>query len=355
MLAAGLVTGLGITALNTAATTLPILAFAAPSPSPSSYFSATNSMIPTFNYRYTDAGKFSSIRGTGIVYALRAPADGAIVLEHVASVLKIDIGVPHPSKNSTSWVSSSALYSAWLHQRGGFDSWVILRTAPLSPAGSSPVLATHHLQLLALSFAQQLGTYPFGPATIVREPPASGTFEDVTLPITVNGQPTNLPFTFGFQSDGTVTRASGESFSVRPAGSYPLLSLAAGVAEIPAQQYVTSMMVDAAGALTVYGNVAATSSPTRAPPPGVAQSTRPPLTPSPQRPSTTSIGAPPTTVVATVVPLTSATEQYGAFTLANGTSLLLPLYLYSAQSQGATSDALGARIIAIDPMYLHFK
>jgi hypothetical protein len=69
--------------------------------------------------------------------------------------------------------------------------------------------------------------------------------------------------------------------------------------------------------------------------------------------STGATGVVTTTTVAapTTVHLTGFTLAYGIFTMADGTVMLLPEYVYSATPDGA-SYTMSFRVVPIDPQYI---
>ena len=57
------------------------------------------------------------------------------------------------------------------------------------------------------------------------------------------------------------------------------------------------------------------------------------------------------TIPPTVVNISGVTDQYGAYSMSGGTTLLLPVYVYSGDVVGQTWQA-SFRVIPVDPAYL---
>ena len=50
--------------------------------------------------------------------------------------------------------------------------------------------------------------------------------------------------------------------------------------------------------------------------------------------------------------LTDYSSQYGVYTLTNGTTMLLPVYVYDGTVEGDAGYQVSFRVVPIDPSYL---
>lgn len=355
----GVVTGAGILALSSAGVSLPVLSFAAATPHPASSGSAygsatapTSMFLPLQrNWQITGADNVSDAPGSAVVYALSAPGDPAGTLTQVAQVLSVDIGTPSVNGDPQSYSATGPDYSGWLETNGGFASWGIsLNSSTTSAAASGPV-SLDQFNATAIADAQQLGSFELGTPS----PQALGDDNtgpvDVTVPILVDNEPTDFAYDFTFGSDGSLQSADGVSATLSPLATYPLVSPSAGVAEILSQLYVTTAPIGGGGVATP---LLGSSSPTTTPSAGAGDATTtvpangtdstPPDT-VPTTDATTS------TIPPTVVNITGVTDQYGAYSMSDGTTLLLPVYVYTGDVVGQTWQA-SFRVIPVDPAYL---
>lgn len=377
--AASLLTALGIAAIDTVGSSLPVLGFAAASTHPAlgKYAAAATPtrmvMIPAMNYEFNGAGGFSSQAGTATVYTMQAPSDGVATLVHAAGVLKVDIGTAVSHDHGQTLTSSGPKYSGTLSKNSGYAWWQISdNSSPAASQGSPAPVAS--LEALAFSLAQQMGSLDLGIATVVPVPAPPGGPTTVTVPIMVAGEPTDLGYDFMFASDGTLLSATGEDFSVRSSASYPTVSPAAGVGEITPQLGLASISVGwvAAGS----GSGASGSAPPgdQVPSPGNGHevTTTVPSTSVGSAPVTS--GSPPTTVAnpttrtppagtstspttvttvtPTVVDLTGVSTKYGFFTMSDSTSKLLPVYVYTGTIVDASPSQATFQVVAVDASYL---
>ena len=310
--AASALTVLGVSALNGAGA-LPVLGFSAAGshgPTASSVKAAPGAiegtMMPVMlNYTFTGAENFSSTAGSAPVYALSAPGDLATTLASVASALGITLATTVDAGNSSSYYGVSGTgYSGTIYNNGGSDYWNIDATpngvtgasgstgstgtvvpAPVTgstgasgatgatgstgatgvtgttsttgPTGSSgptgstgPVTATGSLAAQSLGFVRALGDYSAGTAT----QSVSGGVTTITVPLLINGYPSDMSDSFSFASDGTLQSVSGSTFTLSTVATYPMISESAGVAQITAQQRLFRRFVD-------YTTVAPTTAP----------------------------------------------------------------------------------------------
>jgi len=376
--AASLLTALGITALNTAGSALPILGFAAASTHKSAGF-ATQSptagtfMIARLNYQFHGADNFPTQGGVATSYTLNAPSDPAATLSDVAKVLHVDVATPSTTDNGQSFTANGAQYSGWLVPYAGYDTWGVNVNATQST--SVPTQSPDQLKALAVSFAQALGTFDVGTASVDAPGGPTGP-TNVTVPILVAGENTGMDYFFSFAGDGTLLNAGGDSFAIQPAGDYPLLSPADAVGQINAQFAISMGMLATGGIASASSSGTGTSSggvgshppPTPAAgdattstvaPPTTQPSTQPttgPITSSPPSgPATPPSDAAPTTTTTlapTIVDLTGYSSQYGLYTLTNGTTMLLPIYVYDGTIEGDSSYQVRFHVVPIDPSYL---
>lgn len=375
--ATSLLTGLGVAALGTAGSALPVLGFAAAAShqttggAKATYGPAASSIMainPNAAWQFVGADAFSHAAGTATAFAMSAPTDGAAALSHVASVLGLDVGTPATTDGGQSFSATGAQYSGWLVQNGGYATWGIdssasggtVASSPGSSSGSSTSAFTNE----ALRLAGGFGDFQFATpsASSVTGGAAGGDQVDVTVPILVQGNPSDFSVDIVFGADGTVLNASGPLFTLTPIGDYPLISPADAVGQISAQLALTSMFAGG-----VMEPLVAPS--TTTPPTGVAT---PPTTPvtstgssgssvgsSPggaaSPPTSDTTPSTPTTVPApTVVDLTGVSLRYGVFALANGTTALLPLYVYDGTVAGDGGGyQVSFRVVPVEPSYLN--
>jgi len=374
--AASLLTALGITALNTAGSALPILGFAAASAHKSTGYATQSPVAGTFmiarlNYQFHGADNFPTQGGVATSYTLNAPSDPAATLSDIAKVLHVDVATPSTNDNGQSFTANGAQYSAWLVPYAGYDTWGVNLNATQST--SVPTQSPDQLKALAVSFAQALGTFDVGTASVDAPSGPTGP-TNVTVPILVAGKNTGLDYFFSFAGDGTLLNAGGNSFAIQPAGDYPLLSPADGVGQINAQFAISMGMLatggiasaSSSGTGTSSGGVGSSAPPTSgdattstvAPPstePSTPATTGPITSSPPSGPATPPSDAVPTTtttMVPTIVDLTGYSSQYGVYTLSNETTMLLPIYVYVGTVEGDSSYQVSFHVVPIDPSYL---
>jgi hypothetical protein len=372
--AASLLTALGITALNTAGSVLPILGFAAASAHKSTGYATQSPVAGTFmiarlNYQFHGADNFPTQGGVATSYTLSAPSDPAATLNDVAKVLHVDVATPSTNDNGQSFTANGAQYSAWLVPYAGYDTWGVNLNATQSI--SVPTQSPDQLKALAVSFAQALGTFDVGTASVDAPSGPTGP-TNVTVPILVAGENTGLDYFFSFAGDGTLLNAGGNSFAIQPAGDYPLLSPADGVGQINAQFAISMGMLATGGIASASSSGTGTSSGgvgSSAPTSGDTTSTVAPPSTEPSTPATTGpiTSSPPsgpatppsdavptttTTMAPTIVDLTGYSSQYGVYTLSNETTMLLPIYVYVGTVEGDSSYQVSFHVVPIDPSYL---
>jgi hypothetical protein len=214
----------------------------------------------------------------------------------------------------------------------------------------------------ALGFVQALGDYSAGSATQT----ASGGVTSITVPLLINGYPSDMSDSFNFYSDGTLQSASGSTFTLRTVATYPLISESAGVGQITAQESLFRHFI-------AYSTVTPTASPATAPnalssPVGVKMSA---ATNGPSG-STGVVGAtgPTTTIPAgasgstgptttttlpapTVVNLTAVTLGYSSYEMKGGVWMELPVYDYTGTVVKGGYQ-VGFNVVPLPSQYLDF-
>jgi hypothetical protein len=369
---AALLTGAGVVALGVAGNALPVLDFAAASTPHSTGAKALSGSLPTMmmplmrNWSFSAGASLSTQAGSATVYSLAPGAAGAAPLTSAAAALGLDIGTPTTTDGST-YSSSAADFTAWLSDSGGYAAWGILSTSPAATPDSSTIAstATSAFDAQAVADAQALGATVGAPSDAALGADPSGPVQ-VTLPVLVGGLSTPFTYDFEFAADGTLLGADGVSVATTALGDYPLLSPADGVAQIPAQLYLATPGVTegfASPFATVDGASSGAAPPsnppadsgavspapgtttpsTVAPPPTVPVTTDPSATTAPS-------DAPTTTAPPVPVTVTSVSEEYGAFPMSDGSTLLLPVYVYSGTDP--SGDQLTFRVIPVEPSYL---
>ncbi|HVB70114.1 MAG TPA: hypothetical protein VND83_01255 [Acidimicrobiales bacterium] len=354
----GAVTGAGIAALSTSGVALPVLSFAAAAghqtgSDAATKYAAEPMMILQRNYEFTGASNFSSAAGSAIVYTMSAPSDPVATLSSAATTLGVNVGTPASADNGQSFSSTGPKYAGYIITGGGFASWGISLTDQSGIVTSSSAETTDAFNATALSDASQLGTFDLGtPTATVQGTDASAPVE-VNVPILVGGRVTNLSYDFVFAVDGSLVSANGVSFTLTPLGEYPLISPAAGVDQIKDQLFVAS---DVAGWTAASGGVLSTGSSSTGsatpvtPPTVVNGSSSPGSAPSDTTPPSTD-DTTTTTMPPVVVNLTVESDEYGAYAMSDGSTLLLPVYVYTGDVVGQGYQA-SFRVIPVDPAYL---
>lgn len=357
-LAAGLVTGLGVALLGSAGPGLSVLDLAsAPAaqganPTAAAPLHFGTAMVRYVNYQFTGTSALSDQSTSLPVYDLASPSDGAATLSRVSSVLGVDFSTPMTTDGGSTFSAAGPHYSGSLSQSAGLDTWTVTATSPFTgePAGPSAAV-----EPTALAWAQALTGSAVGSPVVssVAAPPGAGSSPEtiVVVPITVGGATTSLEFSFIFASQGELVGADGYAFTDSPSGTYPVISPAAGVGDITNQLG----LADVLGLNTNAGGVLATGSS------GAPGSAMTPVTSLPTTAPVVSPGSPPvtvpsgssstTTVPPTAVKLTSVSTTYVPVTLADGTVMLLPIYVYSG-TVVASGSSVTFSVLPIEPGYV---
>jgi hypothetical protein len=427
--AASALTVLGVSALNGAGAALPVLGFSAtasqsPSAAANKDFSSNYGgiMMPVMlNYRFNGGDNFSSAAGSAPVYALHVPTDLPATLRAVATSLGVILGTTVNTSNSSNYYHVSGTgYSGSVSNNGGSDYWNIYATpngvtgasgttgvvgtavppttsppavtgatgstgatgvtgtggvtGSTGPSGSTgPVAATGSLAAQALGFVQALGDYSAGSATQT----ASGGVTSITVPLLINGHPSDMSDSFNFNSDGTVQSVSGSTFTLSTVATYPLISESAGVDQITAQESLFRHLIDystvtptaspATNGLSGSTGVVGTAGPTTTIPAGTSGSTGPTTT----VPSTSGItgvsgvtgvsgasGSAGTTITTklpapTVVNLTAVTIRYSSYEMKGGVWMELPVYDYTGTVVKGGYQ-VGFNVVPLPSQYLDF-
>ncbi|NNN08156.1 MAG: hypothetical protein HKL85_03060 [Acidimicrobiaceae bacterium] len=419
-------------------------------------------MMPIMiNYTFTGAHNFSSTAGSSQVYSLSASSNLTGVLATVASALGVTMGTTPDAGNSSSYYGVSGTgYSGSAYSNGGTDYWNINATlngvtgvsgstgstgtvvpvpatSPATVTGSigvtgatgstgstgasgvtgatgtsgvsgssgptgstGPVAATGSLAVQAMAYVRALRNYSAGSATQT----VNGGVTNITVPLLINGYPSDMSDSFNFASDGTLQSASGSIFTLSTIATYPMISESAGVGQITAQESQFRHLI-------TYGTVGptrASATPTASPAqslstsPSVALSaatsgpsgstgstgasgaTGPTTTTSPittgdpvtttvagasgasgaSGPTTTITGVsgptgptgPTTTTVLpspTVVDLTAVTLHYASYEMSGNVWMELPVYDYTG-TEVADGYQVSFTVVALPSQYLNF-
>ncbi len=366
---AALLTGAGVAALGVAGNALPVLNFAAAS---TPHASATGTQVPSTmmrmiaNWSFSAGPSLSTQAGSATVYSLAPGAAGAAALTSAASALGLDIGTPTTTDGSN-YTASTADFTAWLSDEGGYASWGILSTSPAATPDSTTVssTATSAFDAQATADAQALGATVGAPSDAALGADPNGPVQ-VTLPVLIDGLSTPFTYDFEFAADGTLLGADGVSVATTALGDYPLVSPADGVAQISAQLFLVTPGVSegfASPFATVDGASLGAAPPTNPPADSGAGSPAPGATtpstvaPPPTIPvttdtsgTTTPTDAPTTTAPPVPVTITSVSEEYDVFPMTDGSTLLLPVYVYTGTDP--SGDSLTFRIVPVEPSYL---
>lgn len=368
--AATLLTGGGIAALTNAGNALPVLGFAAPTHTKSAAVPASGAfgtmMRINANYVFTGADALSSATSSATVYSLSPPSDAVATLAAAATTLGVTVDPATSSDNGQSYSAPGTDFTGWLVNDGGFFSWGFDSNQGSTVTSSGTSVASDAFNARSVSLAHQLGTFDLGTPTASALGADGSSPVQVNVPILVGGQATDFSYSFTFAPDGTLTNASGVSFSATPTGDYPLVSPAAGVGEITDQLGFVNPFYNAGGIAPMNASsTGASSGPSASatsdtsttttlavsPPPDTSSPGTPPSPPTDTTP-TTAPDTTTTTMPPTVVDITSATIQYSSFNMTDGTTLLLPIYVYVGNVTGDNTYQVTFRIVAVDPAYL---
>jgi hypothetical protein len=357
--ATSVLTGAGIAALSTAGVSLPVLSLAAAASQQatgsvkySAALAPTTLMRMIQSFQFTGADSLPSVTGSAAVYVLSAPTDPAATLAHAATVLGVDIGTPISGDNGRTVTSLGPAYSGTTISLDGYASWSISENHQQPITSSTVAPATDNLNARALAWAGRLTSLELGAPSAT---PGGFNGADVrgpiqvSVPVLVDHRVTDLAVNFIFNADGTLLEADGVDFALSLKGNYPLLSPAAGASQITSQLFVAPIYfgwVAAGSAIT--GSIGTGSAAPPSPGTSGAASTAPapPGTVPPDGVDTTSTTLPPTVVV-----LDGVTPQYDAYEMADGSALLLPVFVYTGYD-AVTGNPENFRVISVDPTYL---
>lgn len=334
MAAASLLTGLGVTALGLAGSTLPILSFAsspAHSKSDGVYFSvvapSANEWRTSLSPELAGGIALSSAPARAVAYAMSGPRDGATTLVAVARAVGVDVGRPVTSNGGASYTSKGPRYSGSLARHRGYSTWSIITNPSVRPSPQSMLTDAALLQR-AVRLARRTGMSVDAQGSSAG-PLMSGAAAQVRVfvPVRANGRGTDFFDEFLLSRVGMLLGAWGQSFTLRSLGEYPLLSPRAGVAQIAAQRNLTpSYLV-----------------------PATPPTSSIPLGPPALR-SGSGGNASTNPLTGPILSWRSVSVRYASFTMVNGSTFLLPTYVYvGVLSHGAH---VTFRVVPIKPTYL---
>ena len=377
--AAALVTVGGIATLQAAVPSLSVLALGASHPAKIGADSLSASTVPgSFmpvrffsNLQFQAGPDLTASASSAPTYVVSLPGDLAAASAQIATALGVS-GDPSsaPAANS-SWTVSDGTNSIYFSTDSGSLFWSYSATSAVVSSGgtgtssspgttvpptksdSSTVSTLSDPQTLALAqgLLSQLGVSgPFGTPTFndTSDPSATTGEPWVSLSWEPTGVESGFSFGFTFDAQGTLLYANGVNAVVSAGPAYPIMSEVDGVAALQSQQ-------NSYRGGPILSTPPVASSPTCVPsttvsPDGttVTASACPPDTsttsPGPSSDPSTTTTAPPTIVV-----LDTVTIQYQQNTLADGTVVLLPQYVYTAD------DGSTYYVLAIPSQYVNLS
>jgi hypothetical protein len=352
--AAALVTVGAIGAIEAAAPSLSVLALGSKQGSTTN---ATQRPGPDLRvlggYHFVAGPHLSSEGSSAPIYRISGPADA----EADATRISSDLGVPTSpqpigSPPTSTWTYAGRAGTVQFWNDAGYLSWDYQSASPgavTSPPASttaSSAAPVFHLADSAPTASEQqdvaaatslmggleVASADIGPASSITYDSGNSTNVEVDFPWRPSGVDTGLNYSFTYDAQGRLLYASGFDGSSSPAESYPLVSPREGVTQLQQQvdQFTYPSAIESPPTATVSGGSGAS---------GGSGTARPGATPN--------NGETTTTVPQVTVELDSETTMYALFTLSDGTSALLPEYLYSA------ADGARWSVIAIEPQYVH--
>jgi hypothetical protein len=355
--AAALLTVGAIGAIEAAAPSLSVLALGAKQGTASgAQQSPTPEMIALNRFHFVAGPALSDASSSSPIYRIAGPTAATSDAERISG----DLGVPpppapavSPPENSWSYTGRAGKVEFW--NDAGYLSWDyqsassgVVTSPPASTTASSltPVIQLADNQFVDVSAAiaaanrlmssLDVPTRDVGSIESTPFPNGKSTDVEVNFPWQPGGIATGLNFSFTYDAAGHLQYASGFDGSSSRGDAYPLLSPRDGVAEL--QHEVDQFTYPGTGAFVsppsgTTNGITSTS--------GASSSTPPTPGSTPNNGDTT------TTVPTITVELGSETMMYALYTLSDGSSALLPTYLYSG------TDGERWMVIAIEPQYVH--
>ena len=291
------------------------------------------------SYQFVAGPDLSSDAATAPSYVLSAPGDFAAASASIASVFGVSgapSSTPGPDSYWTVGDTSGEYVSFWTDNAElnweYTDATLTDAAAPVTSDSAPTAISTTGIDdALALRLAQSdldgLGVAgPFGDATYGSDGPFTDgqSWTSVTIPWNVGGPGSGFAFDFTFDASSSLVSADGVAVSVTSGSAYPLVSEAAGVAQLQSEQ---SSQINGGGPI-LYS---------------------PPATSAPSDSDTSGSSGDDVTTTTTptdVVTLDAATIEYAEYTLSDGTEVLLPQYVYTGD------DGSQWTVLAVDPQYV---
>lgn len=355
-MAAALLTSAGIVAIESSSPSLPVLALGGTSAaatsdvaqSPTNKLASPGAMMIWGTYQYKAASSLSDAPGIAPVYKVSGPASSEATVIALAKALGIyssTIAVTSDSQIAPIASSRTTNYSystdkgivAITASEDGPTTWYF--NVPAEPAVSGDSSESVSNADLARWSSALIDSLSFGMTLSDPTFNSWGASGSATYQVVVDGLTTDLSISLTFDANGSLQWANGTIATFDRVGNYPLISEHDGVANLGngSAPYSTHggpvMMYD-----TPAGSGVAPASGDESTAPGADVTT------------TTEVPTPPTITVL----LTDAKIQLSLQTLADGSSWLIPMYVYEGTStyEGGASNPGTWSTIAVDPKYL---
>ncbi len=358
-MAAAMLTSGGILAIESSSPSLPILALEGTSPAasfdvrpaPSNKLAPSGSMMIWGTYKYEAASSLSAAPGIAPVYKVLGPSSIETTALSLAKALGIyssgvslktepQIAQMDSSRSTNSSYTTDLGTLSLTANESGPTTWYF--NAPWTTAVSSDSSGSISDADISRWSKELIDALSFG--MTLSEPTYNswGTSGTATYQVLVDGHATDMSISLTFDANGTLQWADGTVASFEFMGNYPLISEHDGV---------TSLANAASKSSTPRGPVMMNDTPkTPIAEPSTGGETS---TPATNETTTTEVLTPPTITIL----LTDATVQLSLQTLADGSSWLVPMYIYTGTStfeDGASNTGTWSTI-AVDPAYLKIE
>jgi hypothetical protein len=312
---ASLVTAGGIAVLQSAVPGIPVLAFASASSQKvlsASQFAVTAAPLRVREeFNFVARSNLTSTSSTGNAYRLQVPTNSSAEVDRVGSIFR-NAGPSSPFV-SISYVSA------------GVPQWTYRNNSTVVPSSRSSLPSPALIDKTAREYVRRLD---YGYAITHPQFSSSKNEQSVSYDVVVDGVVTEQSVRFTFGSNFVLAFATGPAFTIGSTVAYPLQSPLAGVDALNEQQL--GEVAPISGSARGVGTPRSTTSP-------APTGSLPPTTPD--RP------------LIIHVTLHSVVTTLNSVVLTNGTTWLVPDYVYTGTVNGTTSSGTWS-IIAIDPPYV---
>jgi hypothetical protein len=312
---ASLVTAGGIAVLQSAVPGIPVLAFASAGSqkvSSALQFAVTAAPLRVHEeFNFATRPDLASTSSTGNAYRLEVPTNSSAEVDRVGSIFR-SAGPSSPFV-SISYVSA------------GVPQWTYRNNSTVAPSSRSSLASPALIDKTARGYVRRLD---YGYAITHPQYSSSKNQQSVSYDVVVDGVVTEQGVRFTFGSNFVLAFATGPAFTIGSTVAYPLQSPLAGVDVLNDQQL--GEIASSSGSARGLGPPRSTTSPA---PTGSLSPT------TPDRPPVIH------------VTLHSVVTTLHSVVLTNGTTWLVPDYVYTGTVNGTTSSGTWSTI-AIDPSYV---